>query len=259
MVLRMKISRFSISDEIFYGSIDQDKVTRLRSLSKEEITLELTGDIYHLNDLTQMPPVNPLNIYGVGDNYPRSKDDQSIPVIFKKSPKSIVINHSRVVLPAGKQVWPEPEIGVVIKKELIGLNEKNFEEYILGYVLVNDVTCIAYEADSDTHTDESKNQIGFCPVGSFIQTEFNFQNAEIKSEINKTPYRNGNADFFKWKLSKLLEEVSLKHNLSAGDLIITGCPARLNNTKTFLVQGDVFTARVEGLGELVTHFDKEER
>lgn len=255
----MKISRFSINDEIFYGKFDQDKVVRLRSLSKEEIILELTGDIYHLNDLTQMPPVNPLNIYGVGDNYPRSSEDLSIPVIFKKSPKSIVINHSKVMLPAGKQVWPEPEIGVVIKKELTGLDEKNFEQYILGYVLINDVTCIAPGASSDTHTDESKNQSGFCPVGSFIQTEFNFQEADINSEINKTPYRNGSADSFKWKLSRLLLEVSLKHALSAGDLVITGCPARLNSNKTFLTQGDVFTARVEGLGELVTHFDKEER
>jgi 2-keto-4-pentenoate hydratase/2-oxohepta-3-ene-1,7-dioic acid hydratase in catechol pathway len=255
----MKISRFSINDEIFYGNIDQNKVTRLRSLAKEEIGLELTGDIYHLNDLTQMSPVNPLNIYGVGDNYPRSNDDQSIPVIFKKSPNSIVSNYSKVMLPTGKQVWPEPEIGVVIKKELIGLNEKNFEEYILGYVLVNDVTCITPGTDSDTHTDESKNQIGFCPVGSFIQTEFNFQEADISSEINKTSYRNGKADSFKWKLHRLLEEVSLKHNISAGDLIITGCPARLNSHKTFLAKGDVFTARVEGLGELVTHFDKEER
>lgn len=255
----MKISRFSINNEIFYGKFDQDKVVRLSSLSKEEITLELTGDIYHFNDLTQMPPVNPLNIYGVGDNYPRSKDDQSVPVIFRKSPKSIVVNQSKVMLPAGKQVWPEPEIGVVIKKELIGLNEKNFEQYILGYILVNDVTCITSEEKTDTHTDESKNQIGFCPVGSFIQTEFNFQDADINSEINAIPYRNGNTESFKWKLSKLLLEVSLKYEMFPGDLVITGCPARLNNNKTFLTQGDVFTARVEGLGELVTLFDKEEQ
>lgn len=254
----MKISRFSINDEIFYGKLDQDKVVRLRSLSKEETILELTDDVYCLKDLTQLPPVNPLNIYGVGDNYPRSIHDQSIPIIFKKSSKSIVMNHSEVVLPAGKQVWPEPEIGIVIKKELTGVTEENYAQYILGYILINDVTCIEPGSVSDTHTDDSKNQVGFCPVGSFIQTDFNFLDSDIFSEINNIPYRNGRVKLFKWNISKLLKEVGQKHKLVSGDLIITGCPARLNPEKTFLDQGHTFTSRVEGLGELVTYFKKEQ-
>lgn len=252
----MKISRFSLNDEIFYGMLDQNKVMRMKS-SKKEITLEPSGETYHLNDLIQLLPVNPLKIYGVGDNYPRSKEDQSTPVLFKKSPNSIVMNHSKVTLPEGREVWPEPEIGIVIKKELTGLNQNNFEDYILGYILVNDVTCITPDGDTDTHSDESKNQPGFCPVGSFIQTEFNFKEADIFSEINKASYRNGSAKYFKWSIGKLLDELSYKYNTSPGDLVITGCPARLTLSKTFLKAGDVFTSRVEGLGELVTSFEKE--
>lgn len=253
----MKISRFSLNDEIFYGMLDQNKVTRLVSSSKKEIALGPTGETYHLNDLIQLLPVNPSKIYGVGDNYPRSKDDQTTPVLFKKSADSLVKNYSTVKLPDGKEVWPEPEIGIVIKKALLGLNQENFESYILGYILVNDVTCITPDLENDTHSDESKNQPGFCPVGSFIQTEFNFFAADIFSEINRTPYRNGSAKNFKWSLAKLLDEVSYKYNTSPGDLVITGCPARLNLEKTFLRVGDIFTSKVAGLGELITTFEKE--
>ena len=253
----MKISRFSINEEIFYGKFDQDKVIRLKSSSNQEISLVPTDQTYHLNDLTQILPVNPLNIYGIGDNYPRSKEDCSTPVIFKKSPESIVMNHSRVLLPKEKAVWPEPEIAIVIKKELTGLDKKNFEQYILGYILVNDITCVTPEVETDTHSDESKNQKGFCPVGSFIQTDFDFKNADIFSEINQIPYRNGSAQYFKWSVGKLLYELSLKYNLSSGDMVMTGCPARLKCDKTFLGEGDVFTSRVEGLGELVTYFEKD--
>jgi 2-keto-4-pentenoate hydratase/2-oxohepta-3-ene-1,7-dioic acid hydratase in catechol pathway len=253
----MKISRFSLNDDIFYGMLNQSKVTRLISLSNKEIVLESTGETYHINDLIQLPPVNPSEIYGVGDNYPRSREDQSTPIIFKKSADSIVTNHSTVILPVGKEVWPEPEIGIVLKKALTGLNQDNFENYILGYVLVNDVTCITPGLETDTHSDESKNQPGFCPIGSFIQTEFNFSKADIFSEINKTPYRNGNAKLFKWSIVKLLDEVSYKYNTSPGDLVITGCPARLKLEKTFLRDGDIFTSKVEGLGELITAFEKE--
>lgn len=255
----MKISRFSINDEIFYGKIDQDKVIRLRSLSNEDLNLAPSGETYNLCDLIQLLPINPLNIYGIGDNYPRSPKDQSSPVIFKKSPESMVMNDSKVSLPKNKNAWPEPEIGIVIKKELIGLNENNFEQYILGYILVNDVTCISPGFDNDTHNDESKNLKGFFPVGSFIQTEFNFENADIFSEINTTPYRNGSTSNFKWSIGKLLSELSLKYRLASGDMVITGCPARLNSNKTFLAEGDVFTSRVEGLGELVTYFEKEQQ
>jgi 2-keto-4-pentenoate hydratase/2-oxohepta-3-ene-1,7-dioic acid hydratase in catechol pathway len=255
----MKISRFSLNDEIFYGRLDQNKVVRLKSLSNKEIALEPTAETYHLNDLIQLLPVNPSKIYGVGDNYPRSQKDQSTPVLFKKSPESMVMNHSKVVLPEGYKVWPEPEIGIVIKKALTGLNQNNFEDYILGFILVNDVTCISLGIENDTHSNESKNQQGFCPVGSFIQTEFNFYGANIYSEINQIPYRNGSSNRFKWTIAKLLDEISYKHNTSPGDLVITGCPARLKIEKTFLTGGDTFTSRVEGLGEMVTFFKKEQK
>ncbi len=255
----MKISRFSHNDEIFYGKFDQDKVIRLKSLSENNFNLTPTGETYEIGHLTQMLPVNPQNIYGVGDNYPRSKEDQSIPVIFKKSPRAMVMNFSKVSLPAGKDVWPEPEIGLVIKKELSGLNEDNFGQYILGYILVNDVTCVTSGMESDTHNDESKNQKGFFPVGSFIQTEFDFSNASIFSNINNTAYRNGSAQYFKWSIGKILNELKSKFPLVAGDLIITGCPARLNPDKVFLSSGDVFSSSVEGLGELVTYFEKDQQ
>lgn len=255
----MKVSRFSINDEVFYGKIDHDKVIRLASCAHDEISLNPTGETYQIDDLKQLLPVNPSNIYGIGDNYPRSKEDRTNPVIFKKSPESMVLNFSKVTLPFGRDVWPEPEIGIVIKKSLLGLNENNFKEYILGYVLVNDVTCVIPNLNTDTHNDESKNQSGFCPVGSFMQTDFNFNDVEILSEINQVPYRNGHSKYFKWSVEKILNELSMNYKLSAGDLIITGCPARLKGEKTFLNQGDVFSSRIEGLGELVTHFEKVEK
>ena len=101
-------------------------------------------------------------------------------LLYKNFFVTIVLNYdSKVKLPKKHKTWGEAELGVVIKKKCKQINIKNVNNYILGFIPANDITCDNYE-NIDHHLAFSKSADGFCPVGEYIDTEYKYNNKNLE-------------------------------------------------------------------------------
>lgn len=255
----MKICRFIFKNKFYWGEWDEDFIRELIFDETSETLFTRGKDLYSLDDIEFQIPVVPKKIIGIGDNYPRTAKDQLIPSLFIKSPESLTKNQSSVSLPDLAQTWPEPEVGIVIKKQCGPKSKIDLTQLILGFIIINDVTCLSSQNPQNSHAHQAKNQPGFLPVGSFIQTNFHPFSAAIKSTLNGLPYRQGSMTKMKWNTEKILKEVLSQHTLQPMDMIICGCPPRVSNEKNYLKDGDIFVGEIQGLGTISTTFKSSQK
>lgn len=252
----MRIGRYSKDGRIFWGSLEGDTVSELELVTQNPIQFQQTKQKHLFQDLETLSPLNPTQMIGIGDNFPRHPQDQKPPVIFNKSISSLALTPSNVKLPKNSTTWPEPEVGIVIGCEIKANEKIDLKTAILGYVLLNDVTCLTPENPVDTHASEAKNLPGFCTHGTFIETDFKFDQTSVDGFINGVTYRSGKMQNAKWDRQRIITEIVKVHSLFPFDIIMCGCPPRVTQEKTFLRAGDVFTAQVNGLGELKAQFNE---
>lgn len=253
----MRICRFRLkSNDWAWGELVGNDVKELHLASTDPVSFVRTDREFPRKDCELHVPCLPTQLLGIGDNYPRSKEDQKTPVVFYKPVSSLVPNRSTVFLPADADVWGEPEIGVVLKKSCANLSDFQPEDYILGYCLINDTTAQFRTHSHDLHDEKAKGQQGFCQMGEFINTDFDYESAVITGKVDSIIYRQGPTAMMKWDLRKILQEVTKSVPLKPFDVVFTGCPERISKEKTFLNGGEEFKVSVSGLGELVTVFER---
>jgi hypothetical protein len=105
----------------------------------------------------------------------------------------------------------------------------------------------------DHHLARSKGADTFCPIGPWIDTEFDSSDARIEAYQNEKLIRQGNLSNRIWKDEQVLQWLSQWMTLDIGDIILTGTPPRVTE-KTFLNDGDIFEVKIEGLGSLKNRF-----
>ncbi len=254
----MKICRFRLSSDTWnWGEILGDYVREMKVISHDPLVFEKGEEQHRLANVELLEPSLPTRLVGIGNNFRRKTDDSITPVIFEKPLSSLVRNGSVVNLPRTYNVWGEPEIGIIIKKSCYRLSGFNLSDYVLGYCLINDTTALSQKREHDSHTPEAKGQTGFCQIGSFINTDFDYKSAAISGSIDGKLYRYGKVTNMKWDLTKVLREVSARWELKPLDIIFTGCPERVSPEKTYLKGDEVFIVEVDGLGSLVTNYKRE--
>ena len=104
----------------------------------------------------------------------------------------------------------------------------------------------------DHHLARSKSADGFCPVGKFIDLDYQYQNKKIQGYQNNILIREGNTNEMIFSIDKIISWLSSWMTLNPGDIILTGAPKRVCEKK-FLKSGDLYTVRLEGFDELTTH------
>jgi len=177
----------------------------------------------------------------------------SEPLVFLKSTNAMVDCNCKVRLPFSSNTWGEAELGVVIKKTTTPqVSSLNVKDYILGYIPANDVSCNNVE-DRDHHLARSKSADGFCPIGQYIDTDYDYRNKEILAYHNDIMLRKGNTDQMIWNPEKSVVWLSGWMTLYPGDIVITGTPSRVRD-RMFLKDGDTYTVKIEGFPNLVTKF-----
>jgi 2-keto-4-pentenoate hydratase/2-oxohepta-3-ene-1,7-dioic acid hydratase in catechol pathway len=178
------------------------------------------------------------------------------PVIFLKGANTITSGKEVVHLPFPLNCWGESELGFVVKKTIKDMGNEEFDSssYILGFLPCNDVSC-SNISERDHHLARSKSADNFCPVGEYIDTEYNPENKSIKAYHNGELLRDGNTSEFIWNPNKIIYELSKWMTLCPGDLILTGAPKRTRD-RQFLEDGDEYAVEIEGLPILTNTFTK---
>jgi 2-keto-4-pentenoate hydratase/2-oxohepta-3-ene-1,7-dioic acid hydratase in catechol pathway len=116
---------------------------------------------------------------------------------------------------------------------------------VLGYTIGNDVTARDLQ-NKDGQWTRSKGFDTFCPIGPWIETEFDPSDAMITCHVNEEMRQMASTRDMVFRVRQLIAYVSSVMTLEPGDLLFTGTPAGVGPLR----DGDEVRITIEGLGEL---------
>ena len=247
----MKLCRFKHQGEIGCGRVEGSAVTVCRGDLLG--VMEPTGVMLPLEDVRLLAPVLPGKIIGIGRNYAAHAQEfgnappEDEPMIFLKPPSAVISPADAILLPAAsRQVDHEAELGVVIGRTVRNIPDDDDPlRYVLGYTCVNDVTARDLQK-KDVQFTRAKGFDTFCPIGPWIETEFDPADAMVTGRVNGEVRQQGRTSQMVFPVQRLIKFLAGIMTLMPGDLIATGTPAGVGS----LASGDVVEVEVEGIGIL---------
>ena len=247
----MRIIRFSQGASARYGVLQTNRVIELEGQPFEAI--RETGNTFELDQVKLLAPVEPTKIVLVGLNFASHaaeiyQETPKEPLIFFKPTSAIVASGEAIELPEQSgQVEIEAELTVVMGKRAKNVAQDQVAEHILGYTIANDVTARDIQF-SDLQWARSKAFDTFCPVGPWIETEFDPSNKRISSTINGETKQDASTSEMVYSPEYLVSYISQNFTLEPGDMILTGSPAGISK----IVSGDRVECTIEGIGTLAS-------
>ena len=213
--------------------------------------VELMGEPLPLNQVHLHAPVMPSKIVCVGRNYAAHAAElgnavPEEPLIFLKPPSTLIGPGDPVVYPTiSGRVDHEGELALVIGKRCHRINAEDVAAVIFGYTVANDVTARDLQK-SDKQWTRGKGFDTFCPVGPWIDTEFDPANRQVRALVNEHVRQDGNTGDFIFSIGDVLAFVTRFMTLEPGDIVLTGTPEGVGPVQP----GDVMTIEVAGLGTI---------
>jgi len=245
----MKIIRFQSESEVSFGLLEGQQVVQLAQFPG--ISPEPTGKTFELSEVRLMPPVEPSKIVCVGLNYTAhaAELDQPLPtepLIFFKPPSALIASGEAIVLPhQSGQVELEVELAMVVSQTAKNIAQEDAADFILGYTVANDITARDLQF-SDLQWARSKGFDTFCPVGPWIETEFDFTQHYVESRINGELRQRESITNMIFDPHSLFAYVSQNLTLNPQDLILTGSPSGISKISA----GDFVECDISGIGVL---------
>lgn len=221
---------------------------------------DVTNMKYSVKELTFLAPVDPPDIIAVGLNYRQHAIETGAeipkePVIFLKASSSIANPDSSILLPATAPdfVDYEGELAIIIGKKASHVSEEDALDYVFGFTCGNDVSARDCQFKRDIQWARAKSFDTFCPLGPWMETEFNHANARIKTLLNGQIMQQSDISDMIFPVGKLVSYISDSMTLLPGTVIMTGTPPGVGHARkppVFLRHGDVVDVCIEGIGVL---------
>jgi 2-keto-4-pentenoate hydratase/2-oxohepta-3-ene-1,7-dioic acid hydratase in catechol pathway len=204
-----------------------------------------------LGEVRLLPPVLPGKIICVGRNFAAHAKEHDaevpeVPLLFLKPTTSLIGHGDTILLPPQSQnVQHEAELVVVIGKRGRWIPPEEARQHILGYTIGNDVTARDLQR-RDGQWTRSKGFDTFCPIGPWIETEFDSADALITCHVNGEMRQMGSTRDMVFRVRQLVAFASSIMTLEPGDLLMAGTPAGVGP----LSAGDEIEIAIEGIGIL---------
>lgn len=244
-------------DEAFFAS------GKLASLAAVVAQRTAAGEVKDLGDQRIGAPIaRPHQIICVGLNYSdhaaeTGQDVPSEPILFTKSPNTLVGPNDDVRIPRGseKTDW-EVELGIVIGKRASYLDSvDDARDVIAGWTLVNDVSERAFQMERGGQWLKGKSAETFNPAGPWLVTQDEVDDVlalDMWLDVNGTRRQNGSTSTMVFDPFFIVHYISQFMTLEPGDLINTGTPPGVGmglKPQVWLQPGDVMRLGIDGLGE----------
>ena len=245
----MKIARFNLNGEIRFGSVVGDRVSLFAGNPFE--SKELSGESIALDQIQLLAPVAPSKIICIGMNYAAhaaeiSQDVPDEPLMFFKPISAIIGPNDTIVLPhQSDQVELEVELAVVIGKPAKNISKSEVKSHIFGYTVGNDITARDIQF-SDLQWARSKGFDTFCPLGPWIETDFDPTSKRLDSRVHGEQRQHATTRDMIFDVETIVSFVSENVTLFPGDVILTGSPAGISR----ITHGDAIECEIEGIGVL---------
>ncbi|MDO8682390.1 MAG: fumarylacetoacetate hydrolase family protein [Armatimonadota bacterium] len=254
----MRYVRYSTSDSVGYGRLDGDAVIPLAT--DFLVSTEETSDRFPLEEVELLAPVLPPNILAIGLNYRAHAKETNAeypkaPVLFIKANTSVIGPGERIVLPklAPDEVDYEAELAVVIGKAARNVSPEDALDYVFGYTCANDVSARDAQLRIDKQWARGKSFDTFCPLGPWIETDFDPANATVICRLNGKVMQDSNTSDLIFSAPELISYLSHCMTILPGTVIITGTPGGVGFTRkppVFLRPGDTVEIEIGGVGVL---------
>lgn len=251
----MRLVRFIDEwDKAVFGCIEDRAVYRLVG---DPLGAPHRGQLFGDVDAAKLlAPCVPGKVPAIAINFP-GIDNYSIdmrePLVLLKPGSSVCGPGDAVINPFPELPWwGEAELGVVIRRRMRDVSENDVRGYVLGFTIGND-TSVENVDGRDHHLARSKAPDTFCPIGPWIDTEFDATDCLIEAIQNGEVIRRGRTSQHVWKWPKILSWLSSWMTLEPWDVVLTGNPPDTVGMR-FIEHGDIYTARIGGLGELTNPF-----
>jgi acylpyruvate hydrolase len=218
------------------------------------------------DEVTLGPPIDPGRmIFAVGANYRQHAEEAGLgvpktPVIFFKPYPSLIGPGQSISIPAvSSKLDYEGEMAVVIGKDATKVSRAEAPNYVAAVTIVNDTT-----ARDLQWVDLGKNRIvdwfaskaldRTSPVGpslTSVKAIPDLHKMKLKTMLNGQVMQDANTGLMVYDTWQLIEFVSARGTLRAGDIIATGTPFGVGGFREiFLKSGDVVRIELEGVGVL---------
>jgi 2-keto-4-pentenoate hydratase/2-oxohepta-3-ene-1,7-dioic acid hydratase in catechol pathway len=247
----MRLVRFRFGERIATGAVEDgaDAVRVLRGTFFDDPVP--TGEEIPLDDVRLLAPILPSKVVCVGKNYAAHAAEfggevPEEPLIFLKPSTSVSGPGDPIpLLPISKRVDYEGELAVVMGRLARHVRSEDAARYILGYTCGNDVTLRDLQGTDDQWA-RAKGFDGSCPLGPWIQTAFDPNDAAVETRVNGERRQFARTSEMVFGVATLVEFVTTFMTLLPGDVIMTGTPEGVGR----LEPGDVVEVEVEGVGTL---------
>jgi len=276
----MKIARIKQDSMETYALVDNNSIVSKEQLEKQLKTnlpdsMEefLFGDHISAIQISKLaagkneqykllPPIlKPSKIICLGYNYLDHAKEQGAtppqePVIFIKPRTTLVGAHDAIICPKFvTKLDYEGELAFVIKNNCKNVKQEEAMNYVLGYMVFNDVSARDIQF-GDKQWTRGKSFDTFAPCGPCITTKDEINdphNLQIVTKVNGEVRQNSSTKNMALKIDKIVASLSKVMTLEQGDIIATGTPsgvAVFMSEPKFLKHGDVVEIEIEGLGKI---------
>ena len=272
----MKLLRVGQKGDEKPGILDKDNKIRdisshIKDLNPDNLNFETISKLQS-TDLSSLPELStserigscitkPGKFVAIGLNYSdhaaeTGADAPSEPIVFMKATSSINGPNDNIeIVSASKKLDWEVELGIVIGKETKHITEKQAQDYILGYCLVNDISEREWQIEKMGQWVKGKSHDTYGPIGPYLVTKddiANVNNLNMFLDVNGTRMQTGNTSTMIFNVDFIVSYLSKYMSLQAGDIITTGTPPGVGmgmKPQQFLKAGDSMKLSIENLGE----------
>ena len=169
---------------------------------------------------------------------------------------SLIGHNQPIVIPRiSSQIDYEGELAIIIGRRGKYIAEDEAYSYIAGYIVANDVSARDLQFRTSQWTT-GKMLDTFGPLGPALVTRDEVPDPHIlsiKTTLNGQVLQDGNTADMIFRVPFIIKYISEIVTLEPGDVIMTGTPAGIGNTRTpqvFMKPGDTVTVEIGHLGEL---------
>ncbi len=178
------------------------------------------------------------------------------PIIFNKWTSAICGPNDPIQIPRDsvKTDW-EVELGVVIGKPGVYIDEAQAMDHVAGFCVINDVSEREFQLDRAGTWDKGKGCDTFGPTGPWLVTPDELEDLNdlgMWLDVDGARMQSGNTATLIFKIPQLIAYCSRFMSLQPGDVIATGTPPGVGmgqRPPRFLKGGEVVTLGITGLGQ----------
>jgi 2,4-didehydro-3-deoxy-L-rhamnonate hydrolase len=223
--------------------------------------VEATPDAPSLEDVRLGPPVpRPQKILAIGLNYRGHAEESGLsvpdePVVFAKLPSALCGPTDEIAIPAGRsRVDWEAELVVVIGRRGRGISAADAWSYVAGVTCGQDVSDREEQFRALRQFTVAKSYDTFAPLGPVLVTPDELANPDdlaIRCRLDGEEVQSSRTSDFIFDVRTLVEWISRWITFEAGDLIFTGTPSGVGDSRQpprYLAPWTVVETDIESVG-----------